>query len=47
VFDAAAGGEILSGPASQPLPELPLTIDAEGFLAADGDFNRPIGPGCG
>ncbi|MGH7268881.1 MAG: ubiquinol-cytochrome c reductase iron-sulfur subunit [Polyangiaceae bacterium] len=44
VFDAAAGGRILSGPASQPLPELPLAINAEGFLVADGDYDRPIGP---
>ena len=47
VFDAANGGEILSGPVSQALPELPLTVDADGFLVADGDFDRPIGPRCG
>jgi ubiquinol-cytochrome c reductase iron-sulfur subunit len=44
VFDAAAGGRILSGPASGPLPELPLGVDTEGFLVAEGDFNRRIGP---
>jgi ubiquinol-cytochrome c reductase iron-sulfur subunit len=44
VFDAASGGVVLSGPASQPLPELLLATDAEGFLIADGGFNRPIGP---
>jgi ubiquinol-cytochrome c reductase iron-sulfur subunit len=44
VFAADAGGRVLSGPASGPLPELPLGVDDEGFLIAEGDFNRPIGP---
>jgi nitrite reductase/ring-hydroxylating ferredoxin subunit len=39
-FDAAAGGRGVSGPASQPLPELPLDVDAEGRLVATGDFDR-------
>lgn len=43
-FDASAGGRVVSGPASQPLPELPLAVDDEGWLVADGDFGRPIGP---
>jgi ubiquinol-cytochrome c reductase iron-sulfur subunit len=43
-FDAAAGGRVVSGPASQPLPELPLAVDADGLLVAAGDFDRPIGP---
>jgi ubiquinol-cytochrome c reductase iron-sulfur subunit len=46
-YDAAGGGRIVSGPASQPLPELPLATDGEGFLVADGDFDRPIGPVVG
>jgi ubiquinol-cytochrome c reductase iron-sulfur subunit len=47
VFDAAGGGRVLSGPASQALPELPIRVDSDGFLVADGDYNRPIGPRCG
>jgi ubiquinol-cytochrome c reductase iron-sulfur subunit len=47
VFDAARGGRVLSGPASQALPELPIDVDSQGFLVASGDFNRPIGPRCG
>lgn len=43
-FDASAGGRVVSGPASQPLPELPLGVDHDGLLVADGDFDRPIGP---
>lgn len=46
-FDASAGGRIVSGPASKPLPELPLAVDDEGVLVADGDFDRPIGPRVG
>jgi ubiquinol-cytochrome c reductase iron-sulfur subunit len=43
-FDAAAGGRVVSGPASQPLPELPLAVTPDGFLVADGDFDRAVGP---
>jgi quinol---cytochrome c reductase iron-sulfur subunit len=43
-FDAARGGAVLGGPASQPLPELPIAIDADGFLVARGDFEAPVGP---
>jgi nitrite reductase/ring-hydroxylating ferredoxin subunit len=44
VFDAADGGRIVSGPASKPLPELPLSVDADGYLVAEGDFDGPVGP---
>lgn len=43
-FDASANGRVVSGPASQPLPELPLGVDDDGVLVADGDFDRAIGP---
>ena len=43
-FDASAGGRVVSGPASQPLPQLPIGVDHEGLLVADGDFDRPVGP---
>jgi ubiquinol-cytochrome c reductase iron-sulfur subunit len=32
------------GPAAVPLPQLPLRIDADGFLVARGDFSAPVGP---
>lgn len=44
---SAEDGQIVSGPASAPLPRLPLAIDADGHLMADGDFSRPIGPRLG
>jgi ubiquinol-cytochrome c reductase iron-sulfur subunit len=47
VFDAADGGRVLHGPASQPLPELPLDVDPDGTLVAGGDFDRPVGPRAG
>lgn len=44
VFDAADGARVLRGPASQPLPELPVGLDDEGYLVALGGYDRPIGP---
>ena len=37
--------EPVFGPASTPLPQLPLGIDAEGYVVAMGDFSSPPGPG--
>jgi ubiquinol-cytochrome c reductase iron-sulfur subunit len=45
VFDALRGARPVGGPATRPLPQLPLTVDAEGYLAATGDFSSPVGPG--
>jgi ubiquinol-cytochrome c reductase iron-sulfur subunit len=35
---------VLFGPAARPLPQLPLTVDSEGYLAALHDFDEPVGP---
>jgi ubiquinol-cytochrome c reductase iron-sulfur subunit len=43
-FDAAQHGQPTFGPAARPLPQLPLAIDADGFLVATGDFSEPVGP---
>jgi quinol---cytochrome c reductase iron-sulfur subunit len=43
-FDPAAGGTVLFGPAGRPLPQLPIAIDARGFLRAAGGFSGPVGP---
>ena len=43
-FDAERGAQVLFGPAPRPLPQLPLAVDAEGYLVANGDFNEPVGP---
>jgi ubiquinol-cytochrome c reductase iron-sulfur subunit len=45
VFDALDGARPLAGPATRPLPQLPLTVDGSGFLRARGDFPEPVGPG--
>jgi ubiquinol-cytochrome c reductase iron-sulfur subunit len=43
-FDAPRGATVLFGPAPRPLPQLPLTTDAEGYLVAASDFHEPVGP---
>ena len=45
VFDARDGAKPTAGPATRPLPQLPLSVDGEGFLRAQGDFPEPVGPG--
>lgn len=46
-FDARRGAEPVFGPASRPLPSLPLGTDADGFLVARGDLSTPPGPETG
>jgi ubiquinol-cytochrome c reductase iron-sulfur subunit len=43
-FDALNGAEPVFGPAARALPQLPLAIDAEGYVVAQSDFHEPIGP---
>jgi ubiquinol-cytochrome c reductase iron-sulfur subunit len=38
------GAQPVFGPAATPLPQLPLAIDADGYVVADGDFSSPPGP---
>jgi ubiquinol-cytochrome c reductase iron-sulfur subunit len=44
-FDVLRGAEPVGGPASRSLPQLPLYIDDQGYLRAQGDFSHPPGPG--
>jgi ubiquinol-cytochrome c reductase iron-sulfur subunit len=44
LFDVTAGAKPVFGPASRPLPQLPLAV-RDGVLVADGDFPEPVGPG--
>jgi ubiquinol-cytochrome c reductase iron-sulfur subunit len=44
-FDPFTGGTVTYGPAGRPLPQLPLMIDAEGYLRAAGNFSARVGPG--
>ena len=32
------------GPAARALPQLPISVDSEGYLVANGDFIEPVGP---
>jgi ubiquinol-cytochrome c reductase iron-sulfur subunit len=44
-FDVLNGAEPVFGPATVPLPQLPLYVDDAGYLRAGGDFSAPVGPG--
>lgn len=43
-FDVSEGAKVIFGPAARPLPQLPITVDDEGYLVAQSDFKEPIGP---
>lgn len=44
LFDVAHGARPVFGPAPRSLPQLPLDVDADGFLVAQRDYLEPIGP---
>ena len=43
-FDLADSGNVVFGPAARRMPQLPITVDEDGFLVAVSDFHEPIGP---
>jgi ubiquinol-cytochrome c reductase iron-sulfur subunit len=43
-FDALHFAKPIFGPAARALAQLPITIDSEGYLVANGDFIEPVGP---
>jgi ubiquinol-cytochrome c reductase iron-sulfur subunit len=43
-FDITHEAKVIFGPARRPLPQLPITVDAEGYLVARSDFHEPVGP---
>lgn len=43
-FDAMHYARPIFGPAARALAQLPITIDTEGYLVANGDFAEPVGP---
>jgi ubiquinol-cytochrome c reductase iron-sulfur subunit len=45
VFEVLDGAKPAAGPATMPLPQLPLDVDAEGYLVARSDYTEPVGPG--
>lgn len=44
VFDPLDAARPAGGPATRPLPQLSLDVDADGYLIARADFDRPVGP---
>jgi ubiquinol-cytochrome c reductase iron-sulfur subunit len=43
-FDVFHYAKPVFGPATRALPQLPITVDADGYFVARGDFVEPIGP---
>ncbi len=43
-FDALHFARPIFGPAARALAQLPITIDKDGYLVANGDYIEPVGP---
>jgi ubiquinol-cytochrome c reductase iron-sulfur subunit len=43
-FDLKQNCKVIFGPARRPLPQLPITVDAEGYLIAKDGFKEAVGP---
>jgi ubiquinol-cytochrome c reductase iron-sulfur subunit len=43
-FDLSDAGKVIFGPAARSLPQLPIMVNADGFLVARSDFQEPVGP---
>ncbi len=43
-FDVTNHCAVIFGPAARPLPQLPITVDADGYLIAQKGFDEPVGP---
>ena len=43
-FDVLDGARPVFGPATRSLPQLPLLVDADGYVRAQSDYHEPIGP---
>jgi ubiquinol-cytochrome c reductase iron-sulfur subunit len=43
-FDVTRAAKVIFGPAARPLPQLAITVDAEGYLVAKAPFTEPVGP---
>ncbi|MFV0428861.1 MAG: Rieske 2Fe-2S domain-containing protein [Arachnia sp.] len=43
-FDLSDSGVVVFGPAARALPQLPITVNEEGYLVASSDFTVPVGP---
>lgn len=45
MFNVTNGAIPQFGPAPRPLPQLPLHVDASGYIRAQADYDQPVGPG--
>ena len=43
-FDVTRAAKVIFGPSARPLPQLAITVDADGYLVAQAPFNEPVGP---
>jgi ubiquinol-cytochrome c reductase iron-sulfur subunit len=43
-FDVTQDAAVIFGPAHRPLPQLKITVDAQGYLIAAAPFLQPVGP---
>lgn len=43
-FDVTRAAKVIFGPSARPLPQLAITVDAEGYLVAQQPFTEPVGP---
>ena len=43
-FDLSEDGRVIFGPAARSLPQLPITVNSDGFLVARSGFDQPVGP---
>jgi len=43
-FDVTRAAKVIFGPAARPLPQLAITVNADGYLVAQQPFTEPIGP---
>ncbi len=44
MFDIFYGAKVVSGPAPRPLPQLPIVINSNNEIVANGDFDGIPGP---
>jgi ubiquinol-cytochrome c reductase iron-sulfur subunit len=44
-FDVLRDCKPVFGPAPRSLPQLPLTVDSEGYLVSQSGYDQPVGPG--
>ena len=43
-FDVTRAAKVIFGPAARPLPQLAITVDANGYLIAQQQFTESVGP---